>query len=275
MHASIRTILGLSLATLLAGCGRSGLDASESQVASDGDEGLAASAQSTDLGSVVFENVTVSDPVQATAELALPSQLWPSGCVTRARTGQAEVTVKLTDCTGPFGLVHIDGEETVTFGVAASGALQATIEGVNLTADGGPIVHSATAVITFPSPTTRSVQWKGNWARTDDLGDMLQHTSDLTIAVDLAPGVPVCRSASGTAQTMVAVREVNTTITDYEVCHEPVTGQMGCPLGSVDHVGVTSGKTVEIRFNGTDEAAVTGPKGDMFEVPLVCAPLPS
>jgi hypothetical protein len=39
--------------------------------------------------------------------------------------------------------------------------------------------------------------------------------------------------------------------------------------------GVTSGKTVEITFDGTDEAEVTGPKGDTFEVPLVCVAIGS
>jgi hypothetical protein len=273
MLTSNRVFLGFSLTILLAGCGGAGTDPAESQVAADGNEATAATAQSTDLASVAFENVSVSDPLKAAAQLAMPSQLWPSGCVTRARsaTDPSEVTVTFTDCTGPFGLVHIDGEETVSFSAAPGGALQASIEGVNLTANGKPITHSATAIITFPSATTRSVSWRGSWQRTDDLGDLVQHTSDLTIAVDLTAG---CRSSSGTAQTTVANREVNTTLTGYQVCHN-ASGQEGCPSGAVDHVGVTSGRTVEIHFDGTNEAEVTGPRGDTFEVSLVCVAIGS
>jgi hypothetical protein len=271
MKATALAILGFSLATVAAGCNGAGVDAAETQVAVDGDEGVAASVQSTDLASVVFENVSVTDPKMATAQLSMPSQLWPSGCVTRAQTGPSQVTVTFTDCTGPFGLVHIDGQEVVDFAAAPSGALQATIRGVGLTADGRPITQSATAVITFPGSNTRAVAWNGSWQRTNDLGEIVQHTSDLRISLDLSAG---CRTINGSAQTHVDAREVNTTITGYEMCHDAM-GQEGCPSGSVDHVGVTSGKTVEIHFNGTSEAQVTGARGDTFQVPLVCTPLPT
>ncbi len=272
MNTSTRTFLGFSLSLLLAGCA-GGPDATEAQVASDGNEGTAASAQSTNMASVVFENVSVTDPVMATAQLAAPSQLWPSGCVTRAKSTTAANTVDVTftDCTGPFGLLHLDGEETVAFSAAPGGGLLATIDAVNLTVNGSPVSHSATAVITFPTATTRSVVWTGSWQRTDDLGDLLQHTSDLTISVDLTAG---CRTATGTAVTTVADRKVDTTITSYQVCHT-AAGVEGCPSGAVDHDGVTSGKTVEITFDGSAEAEVTGPKGDTFEVPLVCTPIGS
>jgi len=276
MKATALAVLGFSLSTLVAGCTAATVDAGETQVAVDGDEGVAASVQSTDLASVVFDNVSVADPKMATAQLSMPTQLWPSGCVTRAQTGPSQVTVTFNDCTGPFGLVHIDGQELVTFvpapgaALAPGGALQATIEGVSLTANGRPISHSATAVITFPDSNTRAVAWNGSWKRMNDLGEMVQHTSDLRISVDLSTN---CRTINGSAQTHVDAREVNTTITGYEMCHDAM-GQEGCPSGAVDHVGVTSGKTVQIQFNGTAEADVTGARGDTFQVPLVCTPLP-
>ncbi len=165
--------------------------------------------------------------------------------------------------------MNINGQETVTLGSATGGALKANIDGLNLTANGKPISHSATAVITFPSATTRAVAWDGSWQRTNELGQVVAHTSDVRISVDLAAG---CRTIDGTAQTYVDAREVNTTITGYQLCHD-VSGQEGCPSGAVNHVGVTSGKTVQIQFDGTAEAEVTGPRGDMFQVPLVCTPL--
>lgn len=271
MKATILPLLGISLSLFAAGCVGISVDGAESQVAADGDEGVAASAQSTDLASAVFEDVSVTDPAMATAQLAMPSQLLPSSCVTRAMTGPNQITVTFRDCTGPFGLVHIDGQETVTLASAPGGALQATIEGVSLSANGKPISHSATAVISFPGATTRAVAWDGSWQRTNDLGQVVAHTSDLRISLDLASG---CRTIDGTAQTHVDAREVNTTITGYQLCHG-TTGQEGCPSGAVDHVGVTSGKTVQIQFDGTAEAEVTGPRGDRFQVPLVCTPLPA
>lgn len=272
MTISIRSLLGFSFFALAAaGCGVAA-DPTEAQVAADGTQAMMASSQSTSLASVVFAGVSVTSPLEAAAQLGTAPQLWPAGCVTCAGDPIDPEVVHVTfdDCTGPFGLVHIDGEEVVTFSAGAVGALHVAFTGVNLTANGEPIAHSATADIRFPSSSTRDVVWQGSWTRTNEAGDTVSHISDVNLTVDLASG---CSSSSGTAQTHVAGREVETTISGYELCRDSATGAEGCPTGSVTHTGKISNKTVTVTFDASSVAEVTGPRGNSFPVDLVCTPL--
>jgi hypothetical protein len=268
MTSALRSVLGFALATLAAGCGVAA-DPTELQVAADGVQATSASSQSISLTNVVFDGVTVTDPGKAAAELAMPTALWPAGCVTRAKdpTNPDMVHVTFTDCTGPFGLVHIDGQEVVTLSPGAAGALHVAITGENLTANGRPVTFSASADVTFPTPTARSVVWQGSWTHVDDAGDTVSHTSDLQIAVDLAAE---CRTSNGSATTTVASRQVDTTITDYMLCRDPANGTEGCPSGTVTHIGRPSGRTVTVEFDDSSIAEVTGPRGNTFPVDLVC-----
>jgi hypothetical protein len=266
-----RTFFALALTSTLAACGGTTgtgtTDAVEEQVATDGTEAMTAQAQSTHLGDIVFSGVSSQDPATAAVQLSASTQLYPASCVSRAKdpTNASVVDVTFTDCTGPFGLVHLNGEMIVTLSAGSGGALDAQIAGMNLTANGHPINFDASAQITV-SGSTRNVDWQGNWTATDDKGDTISHTSNLTIVVDTSKG---CLTSNGTAQTDVAKREVDTTITNYEVCRD-AQGNLGCPTGEVKHVGKTSGKSVTVDFNGTSEAEVTGPEGHTFQVPLVC-----
>jgi hypothetical protein len=269
MNIAKRTVLGFSLTAAVAACNSAPIDPAEEQIAADGNQGMMASTQSTALAEVVFEGVSVSDPLQAAEQLGAPSQLWPSGCTTRSKdpTDPDSAHVTFADCTGPFGLVHIDGDEEVTFSSSAAGALHVAITGVNLGAEGAPIAFSATADVTFPTATTREVVWQGSWSRTNEAGDVVDHTSDLMIAVDIVAG---CRTLDGTALTTVAGRQVDSTLRGYRVCRYLTTGAEGCPSGSVIHTGEPSGKVVTLDFDASDVAQVTGPAGDTFEVALAC-----
>jgi hypothetical protein len=271
MRRSRCILFALALPSLAMGCG-AGTDPAESQVAADGTQGMMASSQSQSLAAVVFEHVSTSDPGKAAAELAAPTVLWPSGCVTRSldTTYPNVVHVHFNDCTGPFGLVHIDGEELVTFSTAPSGALRAQLTGVSLMANGQPVTYSVTADVFFPSATTRNVNWNGSWSRTNDAGDPVSHHADVQIAIDLTAA---CRTANGTATTAVAGRTVDTTVTNFQVCRDLTTGMEGCPSGLVVHTGRPQGRTVDVHFDASATAQVTGPRGNMFDLPLVCTPI--
>jgi hypothetical protein len=270
MTLSPRTLLGLALSALAVGCAAPSIDPAEEQLAADGTQAMEASSQSTSMGQVVFDNVSASDPTAAAAMLSQPSK-WPSACVTRAQDPISPAVSHLTldDCTGPFGLVHIDGDEVVTFS-AGDGALHATFAGANVTADGRPVAYSAGADLTFPDLMSRTVIWKGSWSRVDDAGETVAHTLDVEITVDLATH---CASSTGSAVTMVDDREVDSSITGYELCRDPATGAVGCPKGTVTHTGELSGKTVTVRFDGSDLAQVTGPGGASFGVAMACTAL--
>ncbi len=265
-------------ATLIAGCrakatdtgSGEAIDSDTQALASDGVDEATSRAQATHLGNLVFAAVMSPDPDKASGEVAGgPSQLWPAGCLTRTKDATNPRVVHLTfdHCTGPFGLVKVTGEEVVTFDKAADGKLVASFASVNLKANGKPLTHSATAEITVAGDE-RTVDWQGAWTRVNGKGLTVAHTSDLTIKVDRATR---CRVENGTAKTTVGDREVDTTIEDVKLCPN-AAGQEGCPSGTVTHTAKKSGKVVTIEFDGSDQATITGPKGNAFEAQLVCTP---
>jgi hypothetical protein len=267
MTISSRALAGFALLALVADCGGAA-SVDEVQLAADGTQAMMSSQQSTSLANVVFESVTRTDPVQAAAQLvASATALWPTGCATRAEDPvDPRVThVTYNDCIGPFGLVHLDGEVVMTFSAGVGGGLHTALAGVSLTANGHPITYTATADIAIRG-TTRRVEWQGSWTRVDALGATVVHTSDLNIDVDT---VAACRTANGTAKTTVGGREVDTTISDYEVCRN-IDGEEACPSGTVTHTGRISGESVTIDFDATDTAEVTGPVGRPFPESLLC-----
>jgi hypothetical protein len=242
-------------------------DEESQQLAADGNESSAASAQSTNIGNLVFASVTKQDPAAAATDVASAPKLWPSGCVTRVKDAQNPLLVHITfaECTGPFGLVHLTGGEDVTFSKSPAGMLHADFQSVNLTANGKPVTHTASADIIVMG-NDRQIDWNGHWQRVNERGDEIQHDSQLTILVDVLAG---CRTANGTATTAVATREVGTTVKDYEVCRNAATGVDGCPTGVVTHTHKATGKTVTIDFDGSTEATVNA-VGKTFELPLIC-----
>jgi hypothetical protein len=233
----------------------------------DSNAAAAASTQSQHMGTILFGSVSSSDPATAAGQVATGTQLWPAGCVTRAKdpTNPLLVHVTFNDCTGPFGLVHLNGGVDVVFSKNASGGLHAAHTSVNLTANGVQVTFSASADITV-SGTTRSVAWQGNWNRTNEEGDVIVHTSNLTITIDT---VAKCATTNGTAVTTVDAREVDSTINGYEVCE--VGGIELCPkAGTITHTHKSSGRSVSVSFDGTNEATFTGPNGGTVKVQMVC-----
>ncbi len=242
------------------------VDAETAQLASDGSEMAAASAQTTHLANLVVSSVSSQEPSQAAATAGAKVALWPPGCLSRSIDPTDPLTVRLhfDDCTGPFGLVHVRGDEVVTFSAGAAGALHAEYRSDALTANGLACAHQASADITVRG-TSRDVAWRGTWARTSLAGVAVAHTSDLAVEFDLAAG---CRSSTGSAVTTVGSRTIDTAIDAYRICWS-ASGD-ACPSGSVVHTSRATGRTLRVSFDGTSEAQVVLAGGRSFDVPLVC-----
>jgi hypothetical protein len=243
------------------------VDSTDQDLATAGSESEAAAEQSTSLGNLVFFSVASQDPTVAAVSIAADTKLWPTGCATREKdpTNPLVVHITLNNCTGPRGLVHLNGQETVVLSKSAGGALHAELSSQNLTANGKPITHTASADITVMG-NLRDVAWKGAWTRTNDKGTTISHTSDLAIVVDTSAQ---CRTTNGSAVTMVGTREIDTTVADYKICKGP-NGADECPSGKVTHTAKATGREISVEFDGSNEATVTGPKGGTFDVALVC-----
>lgn len=251
----------------LAGCMR-GTTLADEQLASDGAEESAASAQSTNIGNVVFTAITSQDPNTAASDVGTsPQTLLPEGCVSRSKDASDPLVAHITfnDCTGPFGLVHLKGEVVATFSAGTGGALHVDLAGKSLTANDHPLDYAATADVTLDG-AMRDVKWHGSWKATTTKGLAVDHSSDLTISVDTAA---LCLSGSGTAETSVATRGVNTDIKDYKICLDG-SGAVLCPTGSVTHTVKLTGKQISVAFDGSDKAEITGANGRTFDVALIC-----
>ncbi|HVY44795.1 MAG TPA: hypothetical protein VHB21_02905 [Minicystis sp.] len=247
------------------GGGGGGTAAASEALASDGAEVSAASAQAMHLDSVVFSSVSSADPAKATEQASASDAVWPPGCVSREKIAPNQVEVTFADCTGPFGLVHLDGDEIATFSAGASpGVLHVDVASSNLSANGKSIDHHASADLTFPSATEIDVAWKGGWSHVTSDGRDVEHASDLSIVVDLASS---CVTANGSGDTTVDGRGVSSDIQDYQVCG----GASGdaCPTGAIDLKADESGAELTIQFDGSSDAEVTAGSRD-FSVPLVC-----
>lgn len=236
---------------------------------SDSTEASASAAQEGRIQEMLFSNVSSTDPELAAGSAA--QQWWPAGCATRQRdaTNKAVVHVTLNDCTGPFGLRQHSGDITITFSKGASGGLHAEATSSNMTVNGKPVTYAASADISFDANAkTITVNGNGAWTRVNAKGDTVSHTRQGTTVVDL---VKKCRDWNGSAVTKVASREVDSTAKDYTVCRK-ADGTEGCPTGEITHTHKASGRTVIVDFDGSDEAKITGPKGNSVEVQLVCTP---
>ena len=121
------------------------------------------------------------------------------------------------------------------------------------------------ADITF-AEGSRTIAWQGALEREGKNGGTVNHSSDLSIVVDT---VAHCRTRNGTAVTSFGDREIDTSFEDVKVCRD-ASGAFGCPTGQVTHTNAASGKQITVDFDGSDQATVTGPKGQTFEKPMIC-----
>src|SRR5262249_23728877 len=145
------------------------LDSESQQLGQDGIEEQTNASQSQNLASITF-SVTSTNPQTAASQVAMPTALWPPSCVSRAKdaTNPAVVHVTYNDCTGPFGLVHLNGSETVTFSPNTDGSLHAAMQDDgNLTLNGKPVKHSVAADIAIDG-NLRHIKWQGSLTRVND-----------------------------------------------------------------------------------------------------------
>jgi hypothetical protein len=260
-------------AVSLAACGVTSTDptdAATAQLTSDGQEAISSNEQLTAFSSDAF-NVTAADPTLAATQYVAPAtQLWPSACETRTKDASDPkvVHIHFNDCTGPFGLLHLSGDETAVFSANPDGTLHVQVsDDGDLTVNGKAVHHSASGDITI-NGTMRSVAWKGAWNRENIAGITVSHTTDLQIAVDTSTG---CRTTNGTAVTDVGTREIDSKIENVKVCRNS-SGIEVCPSGTVVHTAKALNKSITVDFDGSATAAVTGLDGKTRDVTLVCTP---
>lgn len=261
----LQSTVGVVIAISVAGCVRD----DEYEIA----EGSVTSALETSRGSGTSRfaieapsKTTCVDPVAAAQEAAQRPMvgLYPEGCAVKTQTG-ARVHVEFNACTGPFGRMHLSGGIDATFTSCQGGKANVTVQDSgNLTRNGRSMTYRATAVIAYQD-TSRDVDWKANWDSTTARGRHVVNNSDLGIVIDTTTD---CLSIAGTTEGHVDWFAFGSNIDGLSVCPDK------CPSAGTIEVhrdSLRGEKTIQIRFDGTDVAKVTGSNGRHFTVPMICS----
>lgn len=258
------TVLGFVAAAAVSGC------------AQDDDYDLAVAsttaALETSRGSgtsrVAFESADDKgcvDPLTAAqSAVARPMiGMVPEGCAVKTVQG-ATVHVEFDNCTGPFGRMHLHGGIDATFTGCSDGKANVSVQDSgNLTRNGRAMDYQASAVV-VQQDTGRDVTWNATWNSTTKRGRHIEHTSNLDILIDRATS---CLDIVGTTNGHVDGRTFGSQIDGLQVCPDK------CPSSGtilVHRQKWRGEKTLVIRFDGTDQAKVTGSDGREFTVPLEC-----
>jgi hypothetical protein len=225
-----------------------------SLVGSNGTSVATASSSAGDGGLQVQDNTITSSNVGT----------WfiPAGCIqaTVDPTNQ-KATYVFTACTGPLGLVELDGTVDVTWTSTATGLTLA------YAAQGFKINHStidswqATAVITA-SGADRHMTWSAQLSGTTARGRSFTRTNNKVI--DWTVGQP-CISVSGESDGTVTGVELKTTIVSYSRCAAECP-QAGSEISVVDE---QDHDTLDIKYSGGDEAVLTI-NGRSSDIALAC-----
>lgn len=239
-----------------------------------GDERVATESSALVSG-ITLRDLAAAEPGDARgaadAAIARPER---DRCKTRTRDPELPnvVVVRLDDCVGALGRHHVSGEIRVTFSDNPDGSLHAEHQSVWLTIDGREATRRASADVTREGGA-KHVTWHGESTHENAKGELVHHTADHLVDVDLATR---CRVIDGTGRTLRGGQEIRSTLDAVTLC-ELEDGSESCPTGTIVHENVTKGRVVEKRFDGSAVAVaeIHSRHGDETRaIPLECTPRP-
>ena len=202
-----------------------------------------------------------ADQVAAKIAANVGTRWLSAGCATATASGP-DVTVKLNDCTGPRGLLHVTGEIDLVGAVDAHGVLTVTGHSVDLMVNKATLSFDTTAVYgSTGTEHTLTVQTTGTG--TGPLGNEIDHTGQYTITWDTATQ---CGSLDGMWSTEFSNATTSATRSNA-VSVMRCAG--GCPTGQIVHTGL-AGVTLTVEFNGTNLASWSTSTGKSGTFNLAC-----
>jgi hypothetical protein len=197
--------------------------------------------------------------VQGVVGAALGAELIPAGCVTET-TGTGTVTYVYAGCTGPWGLVHLNGTVTVTYSSTGPDDLTLKFSSTNFEINGATLTSwNAEADITA-NGNNRTMVWTASLAGTTKSGRDFSRTNDKTITWNVG-GATTCIGINGTSQGTVTGHDLKTTVVSYQRCAG------ACPQAGSEITiqNEDNGKEVDVKYDGGDVATVTLTEGATHE----------
>lgn len=236
---------------------------SDSEEASETDDTMEAGVEETTSGAEPADPASAPDPTVAdgaleTAIRTNPGKFFtPAGCIaTTWDAGTKTATHVFTNCTGPLGLRSFNGTIVAKW-TRGNGQLSVTRTATAFQIDGATVSGSVTVTWT-KSGTTYTKTRKASFTGKNKNGKDLSRSVDLTTTYDTATR---CVTRDGTAQTTLASRSFDTSITGYKRCG---IGSLGCPQSgkiSLTGTGPNGSGTLTIEFTGGRGIKITRPNG--------------
>ncbi len=257
----MRTLLLCLTFVSLLGCGRS----AELDDAEDGDESVSVTSTESALTSTLTDDL--GQPMSATgealaqaAESRIGSRLQPQGCVVATRAGNT-VTYVFTDCTGPYGLVTLNGTLVAVYTPHAGGGVQAVVTGTAFRANAAVFDLNATVVATETSGVKRA-QVTAQSEGTGPRGGAFTRDGAYTATYDPAAG---CVTLDGAWQTKAGLRQASTVVAGYQRC------KGSCPAagGTITHT-TARGPAVTLTYDGSATASWATSGGRAGTLTLRC-----
>lgn len=233
-----------ALAVLSAACGR----LQELDDAEDADESVDVTSAESALTSTLSDEV--SQPMSATpTELAMSAAtrvgglLKPQGCATQAVNGNT-VTYTITNCTGPYGLVKMNGVITAVYTRAAGGGVQVVLTSTGFKANEATLDLAATVVAT-QSNGVKTANVTADSKGTGPRGVEVTRTGTYTVAYDTAAE---CVTVDGTWTTKAGARTASTVVSGYKRCK----GECPKAGGKIVHTnGARAASAVTLTYDGS------------------------
>lgn len=170
----------------------------------------------------------------------------PAGCVTATAAG-ATVTYVLSDCTGPYGLVHVTGTFDVQYSLHAGGGLDYHATGTGVSINGATMSMDSTGTYSVAG-TTQTLTAQTSGRGTGPRGHSFMRTGVYTMSWD---GTTSCFALDGHWSTVGESMTVNSSVTGFRKC------AVACPAAGGVLAAQGPHDTVTMSFDGTDRAAWT------------------
>jgi len=237
-------------------------------LAEDGTDASEVESQSSSLtASFVLGAGSTTDAGQAATTATAARAFFTAGCLrTRVDAAQKTAVHDLTDCGGPWGLVHVTGTVTLIYESVTTPdgrpALRVDVSGTGLKLNRSIADYNATAVIAADG-LAREMHWTGHIAGTTARGRAYTRDADWTVR--WTAGEP-CIALDGTATGTVMNRTIQTTVSDYRRCKND------CPAagGRIVVQNTRTSAEVSIDYDGGDSATFTEANGRTVHIALAC-----